>query len=158
MIYSYNMMNADKPYRTEMSNGKNGYQPIHADSGLQTDAEDMTPSEILEAALASCTNMTVRGVLNKRGIPYDEILVDVRMQLVVHIQLLILLARDLMCVSFLTQNFLMSLCSFLCLAYSAFELKYSSLLFFFSTASVPGVIAEKPAFSSSIPNFCFCSS
>ena len=80
MIYSYNMMNADKPYRTEMSNGKNGYQPIHADSGLQTDAEDMTPSEILEAALASCTNMTVRGVLNKRGIPYDEILVDVRMQ------------------------------------------------------------------------------
>ena len=82
MIHSYNMKNEDKPYRTEMSNGKNGYLPIHADSGLQTDAEDMTPSEILEAALASCTNMTVRGVLNKRGIPYDEILVDVRMQTV----------------------------------------------------------------------------
>ena len=82
MIHSYNMKNADKPYLTQAENGIEGFAPVIADSRAQQGVSHMSPSELMEAALASCTNMTVRGVLNKRGIPYDEILVDVRMQTV----------------------------------------------------------------------------
>ena len=82
MIHTHNLNRQDKPYLTEATNGKEGFEAVRTDSFLQEDAADMTPSELLQAALASCTNMTVRGVLNKRGIPYDDIFVDVEMETV----------------------------------------------------------------------------
>ena len=79
MIHSFNMKNADKPYLTQSENGIDGFEPIVADSRAQQGVSNMSPSELFEAALASCTNMTVSGVLRKRGIPYDDIFVDVKM-------------------------------------------------------------------------------
>ena len=80
MIHSYNMKNTDKPYLTQSENNLEGFAPVIADSRAQQGVSNMSPSELMEAALASCTNMTVSGVLRKRGIPYDEIFVDVRME------------------------------------------------------------------------------
>ena len=80
MIHSYNMKNADKPYLTQVENGIEGFAPVIADSRAQQGVSHMSPSELMEAALASCTNMTLSGVLRKRGIPYDEIFVDVSME------------------------------------------------------------------------------
>ena len=69
----------DKPYLTQSENELEGFEPIIADSRAQQGVSNMSPSELFEAALASCTNMTVSGVLRKRGIPYDDIFVDVKM-------------------------------------------------------------------------------
>ena len=80
MIHSFNLKNTDKPYLTQSENGLEGFAPIIADSRAQRDVSNMSPSELFEAALASCTNMTVSGVLRKRGIPYDDIFVDVSME------------------------------------------------------------------------------
>ena len=79
MIHSYNMKDSDKPYLTRSENGIDGFAPIIADSRVQQGVCHMSPSELMEAALASCTNMTVSGVLRKRGIPYEDIFVDVSM-------------------------------------------------------------------------------
>lgn len=80
MIHSRNLKNPDKPYMTESVNDLDGFEPIIADSRVQQGVCNMSPSELFEAALASCTNMTVSGVLRKRGIPFDEIHVDVSME------------------------------------------------------------------------------
>ena len=80
MIHSFNMKNGDKPYLTRSENGMDGFEPIVADSRVQQGVCHMSPSELFEAALASCTNMAVSGVLRKRGIPYDDIFVDVSME------------------------------------------------------------------------------
>ena len=80
MIHTYNMKNADKPYLTQAENGVEGFAPVMTDSRAQPDASHMSPSELMEAALASCTNMTLSGVMRKRGIPYDDIFVDVKME------------------------------------------------------------------------------
>ena len=80
MIHSFNLKNTDKPYLTQSENGIDGFEPIIADSRAQQGVSNMSPSELFEAALASCTNMTVSGVLRKRGIPFDEIHVDVSME------------------------------------------------------------------------------
>ena len=80
MIHSYNMKNAENPYLTKSENGIAGFEPIIADSRAQQGVNRMSPSELMEAALASCTNMTVSGVLRKRGIPYNDIFVDVSME------------------------------------------------------------------------------
>ena len=65
---------------SEIENGIEGFAPVIADSRAQQGVSHMSPSELMEAALASCTNMTLSGVLRKRGIPYDEIFVDVSME------------------------------------------------------------------------------
>ena len=80
MIHSFNMKNTGKPYLTQSENQIDGFEPIIADSRAQQGVSNMSPSELMEAALASCTNMTVSGVLRKRGIPYDDIFVDVSME------------------------------------------------------------------------------
>ena len=80
MIHSFNMKNTDKPYLTKSENGIEGFEPIVVDSRAQQGVSNMSPSELFEAALASCTNMTVSGVLRKRGIPYSDIFVDVSME------------------------------------------------------------------------------
>ncbi len=80
MIYSRNSGDPDKIFLTEASSGAAGVKTVYADSSLQTGAEDMTPSELFQAALACCTNMTLSGVLHKRGIPFEDIAVDVRME------------------------------------------------------------------------------
>ena len=82
MIHSFNMKNADKPYLTQSENGIDGFEPIVADSRAQQGVSNMSPSELFEAALAGCTNMTLSGVMRKRGIPYDDIFVDVSMETV----------------------------------------------------------------------------
>ncbi len=82
MIYSHNMKNPDKPYLTQSANHLEGFEPVLSDSRMQQDVCHLSPSELFEAALASCTNMTVSGVLRKRGIPYDDIFVDVSMETV----------------------------------------------------------------------------
>ncbi len=79
MIYSRNLRNEGKPYLTELTNGGEGVKPIISDSSDQYGA-DMSPSELLQAALAGCTNMTARALLEKRGIPFEDILVDVKME------------------------------------------------------------------------------
>lgn len=79
MIYSRNLHDENKPYLTELTNGGEGVKPIISDSSSQHGA-DMSPSELLQAALAGCTNMTARALLEKRGIPFDDILVDVKME------------------------------------------------------------------------------
>ena len=80
MIHSHNMKNAEKPYLTESTNGQEGFETVMSDSRVQQGVSHMSPSELFEAALASCTNMTVSGVLRKRGIPYNDIFVDVSME------------------------------------------------------------------------------
>ena len=80
MIHSYNMKNEENPYLTKSENGIAGFEPIIADCRAQQGVNRMSPSELMEAALASCTNMTVSGVLRKRGIQYEEIFVDVSME------------------------------------------------------------------------------
>lgn len=80
MIHSRNLHDTNKPYLTEMTTDLEKILPVLADSAVQQDGEHMAPSELFQAALASCTNMTVRGVLNKRGIPFDDIFVDVSME------------------------------------------------------------------------------
>lgn len=80
MIHSRNLNDKDKPYLTEITNGDDRVKPVISDSKLQKNGEDMSPSELFQAALASCTNMTLRGILNKRGVEFDDIFVDVSME------------------------------------------------------------------------------
>lgn len=78
-MYSRNLHDKNKPYLTELTNGEEGIEPVISDSSAQGGA-NMSPSELLQAALAGCTNMTARGILEKRGIPFDDIFVDVKME------------------------------------------------------------------------------
>ena len=80
MIRATNLKNDQTPYLTEITNGKEGMKPILTDSSVQPDAEDMTPSELFQASLAGCVCMTLSGVLRKRGIPFDDVEVDVKME------------------------------------------------------------------------------
>lgn len=79
MIYSRNLHDDNKPYLTEFTNGQEGVEPIISDSSDQR-GSNMSPSELLQAALAGCTNMTARELLVKRNIPYEDVLVDVKME------------------------------------------------------------------------------
>lgn len=79
MIHSRNLHDENKPYLTELTNGEEGVESVNSDSSAQHGA-NMSPSELLQAALAGCTNMTARGLLEKRSIPFDDIFVDVKME------------------------------------------------------------------------------
>ena len=79
MIHSRNLHDESKPYLTELTNGREGVEPVISDSSAKGGA-NMSPSELLQAALAGCTNMTARELLDERGIPFDDIFVDVKME------------------------------------------------------------------------------
>lgn len=79
MIYSRNLHDENKPYLTQFTNGREGVEPVISDSSAQG-GTNISPSEMLQAALACCTNMTVREILDERGIPFDDILVNVQME------------------------------------------------------------------------------
>ena len=76
MIHSRNLHDESKPYLTEFTNGREGVESVISDSSAMGGA-NMSPSELLQAALAGCTNMTARELLDERGIPFDDIFVDV---------------------------------------------------------------------------------
>lgn len=66
-----------EPYRTKISNGT---VTLYADTkkGLRGGATGLRPHELLEAALASCINMTLRISAEQHNIPLEQLKVSVR--------------------------------------------------------------------------------
>ncbi len=78
MIYSRNLHDEKRPYLTELAGDNAQTQPVVSDSGRAR--ANLSPSELLQAALAGCTNMTARELLDEENIVFDDLTVEVGMK------------------------------------------------------------------------------
>lgn len=76
MIKTNGIASKEQPYLTEAVDQKGKKVIINSS---RKESEYLSPSQMLEVALAGCFTMTLKGVLFKNGISYEDVYVTVNM-------------------------------------------------------------------------------